>query len=352
MSGLEYQPMIPSQDMASVEGIFEALKASMTPVLIHPYWQKSVTDQVLAQIPLWPRPTRPSLVVFTSGTSGLPKPCLLSLEALEKNAEMSNQNLQVTSSDRWLLNLPLFHVGGLGIMFRCRLAGAKLSFGSALDEAITIQSVVPTQLYRLLPRPPKRRVWLLGGAPVSRDLMTQILALKLPVVRTYGMTEMCSQVTATSLAFSEAELQTSGRPLPGVELKLVDQRIWVRSPAKMSGYLPALDSFDWFQTSDLGELTEHGLKVLGRADRAFKCGGELIQPEQIERALLNIPGVRQVRVDSQEDPEYGRVPVCYLETDLDRKLVLEVSGLKGLFKPQVLKSWSERPVMTWKDGAD
>jgi hypothetical protein len=54
-------------------------------------------------------------------------------------------------------------------------------------------------------------------------------------------------------------------------------------------------------------------------------------------------------VEAQDHPEYGQVSVCYLDTDLDLKAVLEASELKGLFKPQIAKSWSDRTLNTWKD---
>ena len=129
---------------------------------------------------------RPATIVFTSGSTGIPKAVLHSYGNYYYNALGCNRNLPLTAGDRWLLDLPLYHVGGLGILFRCLLAGATVvmpdgreTLDAVLERyEITHLSVVVTQLHRLLRQPesvryPSLRYVVLGGSPVPLKLLSR-----------------------------------------------------------------------------------------------------------------------------------------------------------------------------------
>lgn len=271
-----------------------------------------------------------ALAVFTSGSTGAPKAALLPWAALLASAEGVVARLDLRAGDRWLLDLPVAHVGGLGVVIRCAQAGAAMAVpypGASVAEAVaalrpTHVSFVGTQLRRLLDTHADTssvRAILLGGSAIPADLLRRATEAGLPVALSYGMTEMGSTVTATEPG---SDLDTSGRVLPGREVRLVDSEIQVRGATRFGGYLTPdglsrpFDAEGWFATGDLGHLTEAGhLVVEGRRGLRFVSGGENVQPEAIERELLRLGGVVEAVVVPHEDAEFGQRPVAFVRME-------------------------------------
>ncbi|UCD62693.1 MAG: AMP-binding protein [Candidatus Zixiibacteriota bacterium] len=222
---------------------------------------------------------RPATIVLTSGTSARPKGVLLTYGNHYFNARGSNDNIPLSPGDRWLLSLPLYHVGGLGILFRCLLSGAAVVIpgknealiDSILAHNITHLSAVPTQLRRMLgdkkaadvfTRP---RAVLVGGGPVPFALVQQALEMGFNLHTSYGCTEMASQVTTTAPGDPAEKLRTSGRPLKYGEIRIAgDGEICVRGRTRFRGYVGRdidADPFDdagWFGTGDVGSFDHDG----------------------------------------------------------------------------------------------
>lgn len=278
---------------------------------------------------------RPATVVFTSGSTGEPKAALHTFGNHYRNAEGSNTNIPLVPDDRWIHSLPLYHVGGLSILFRCLVAGAAILLPGpevTLGEAITKTgathvSLVSTQLLRLLR---EERVdtstleaILLGGGPIPASLLDEAVTRGLPVHASYGLTEMASQVTATRRGATREELRTAGRPLPYREVEISEGgEILVRGETLFAGYLDGdrldlpLDEDGWFHTKDLGEIDAAGnLRVRGRKDNLFISGGENVQPEEIEEALIRLEGIEEAVVVPISDEEFGQRPVAFVRTD-------------------------------------
>ena len=274
----------------------------------------------------------PATLVFTSGSTGTPKAALHTFGNHYYSALGSNENIALGPGDRWLLSLPLYHVGGLSILFRCLLGGAAMvlaepgekSGESIAKYGVTHVSLVSTQLRRLLSEgdaSESLKAVLLGASGIPASLLEQAANRNLPVYTSYGLTEMASQVTTTSGA-SREELETSGRVLPYREVSISgESEILVRGETLFSGYVEGdkverpLDREGWFHTKDLGELGADGyLRVLGRRDNLFISGGENVQPEEIEEALLHLEGVLQAAVAPVPDPEFGFRPVAFVRT--------------------------------------
>ena len=276
-------------------------------------------------------------ILFTSGSSGKPKAVLHSLGNHYFSARGSNQNIRVQPGDRWLLSLPLYHVGGLAILFRTILAGGAVVVPAKeippeeiiQQTDITHLSLVSTQLYRLLknpsllPRLRQMKAILLGGSAIPPPLIRQAAENDLPVFTSYGSTEMASQITTTVPGDPPERLLTSGRVLPYREVKMgEDGEILVRGKTLFRGYLkggrlnPARTSDGWFRTGDLGRMDEQGyLIITGRKDNMFISGGENIQPEMIERQLREIEGITDALVVPVPHPEYGHRPAAFLKTE-------------------------------------
>jgi O-succinylbenzoic acid--CoA ligase len=302
-------------------------------------------------------------VVFTSGSTGGPKAALHSLGNHYYSALGSNENIPLGPGDRWLAPLPFYHVGGLGVLFRCLLSGATIALpgaGEPIGEAVdrlgaTHASLVATQLRRLLREdsvPGTLRAVLLGGGAMPESLLDDAVEAGLPVHTSYGMTETSSQVTTTPSGASRETLRTSGRALPHRELRISDSgEILVRGRTLFLGYLDGdglrdpTDEAGWFHTGDLGHLDGAGyLTVRGRLDNMFVSGGENVQPEEIEAALKRLPGVEESVVVPVPDTEFGHRPVAFVRVGGETR-VEEISRrlepLPRFMVPVAFHPWPE-----------
>lgn len=270
----------------------------------------------------------PATMVFTSGSTGRPKAVVHTFGNHYFSAEGSNQNIALGPGDRWLLSLPLYHVGGLAILFRCLIGRAAVYIPGAdtpLHEAatrVTHASMVATQLRRVLEAGADLdlRAILLGGSAIPDQLIDEAHRRGLPIHTSYGLTEMASQVATTPPNASLSTLKTSGFVLPHRELRIEpDGEILVRGRTRFAGYAEGaeltkpFDAGGWYATGDLGEIDGVGLlRIRGRKDNMFISGGENITPEEIEAAMRAIPGVQDAVVVPVEDKEWGHRPVAFV----------------------------------------
>lgn len=329
---LRYSRLVVPQ----LEG-FEAL----TPDLLH----EVVTSEndgkrieaSLRQCPLDRRAT----ILFTSGTTQHPKAVVHSLGNHYYSAVGANQNINFVPGDRWLLSLPIYHVGGLAILVRALVGGGAVVLADLKPSSpdpfqqfdISHLSVVPTQLYRLmqdealLPRLQTLKAILIGGSDIPSALIHKAIQHRLSIHTTYGSTEMSSQTTTTRPHESPERLLTAGRLLPNRALKIAaDGQILVKGKTLFQGYLAsdgaiisAVDAAGWFATGDIGSLDEAGyLTVLGRTDNMFISGGENICPEEIETVLQSMPGLVNVMVVPIKSVEFGARPVAFVQTESGR----------------------------------
>jgi len=281
---------------------------------------------------------RIAALVPTSGSSGTPRLVRSSHRAFLAAGRLTAESFGLESEDRWLLALPLAHIGGLGMLLRCVLHRSALvlfeprrSVLAELDRlvqaveehAVTLVSLVPTLLARLLEPPlawrppPSLRMVLLGGAPIPRELVARARGAGIPVVPTYGMTETCASAVLGRYVERLAppppggELLASGTAGLGVELRLVEGLVELRSDTLFSGYLgePASDPRGgWFRTLDRGVLDARGeLTVTGRATDVIITGAENVDPAEVEAALLALPGVRLACVIGVPDATFGEL---------------------------------------------
>ncbi|MBT8401236.1 MAG: AMP-binding protein, partial [Rhodothermia bacterium] len=193
-------------------------------------------------------PDRTVLGIHTSGSCGAPKAAALTYANLIFSALGANRAIKLEPGDRWLLSLPLYHVGGFGILFRCLLAGACVAIPDEPREIVrsiqrsraTHLSLVPTQLRRLLSDPNRDdalrglKSVLVGGSATPDDLMNQALDAGLPLYLTYGLTEMGSQV-ATAEPNEVRPNSLSVLPFRGVRIE--GGEILVRGESLFLGYI-------------------------------------------------------------------------------------------------------------------
>ncbi len=262
----------------------------------------------------------PGTIIQTSGSTGKPKLAVHTFDNHHFNALGVVEALDVRPGDKWLLSLPLYHVGGLAILFRCLAADATLVLNRTVDE-VHFASMVPTQLIRNKSNLSYLKALLLGGASIPPHLIQP------PVIPTYGCTEM-----ASTIALGKKVLKHS-------ELKITDDgEIWVNGPTLFSGYLDAPHS-GWFPTGDLG-YWDNGLVVTGRKDTMFISGGENIHPEEIEMHLMSLPGVENAVVVPVPHPEFGHRPIAFVKGQAAKE---DLMGKLPKFKiPDRFLPWPER----------
>ncbi|UYI48011.1 o-succinylbenzoate--CoA ligase [Vibrio natriegens] len=262
-------------------------------------------------------------IVFTSGSTGVPKAVVHTHRQHYTSAQGLLSEFTFTQQDTWLLSLPLYHVSGLAIMYRWLFAGATLKVGDGqLAEdilGVSHASLVPTQLKRLLDDKAELSLShvLLGGSHVDHELALRAASQGIETWLGYGMTEAASTVTAKQID----KTSNAGHVLQNRDIKLVDGRIFIGGQTLASGYFfqgditPLVDESGWFDSKDLGEWQGNELKIIGRADNQFISGGENIHCEEIEAVLNQIESVVQSIVVPVEDKEFGQRPVAVIQTD-------------------------------------
>lgn len=257
-------------------------------------------------------------LVLTSGTAGRPKIARLSDEAFHANADAARRRLGLDDGDRWLFSLSLAHAGGLAMLLRGRDIGQSLVFpseGGQPPASFEYTSWVPTQLHRWLqdnPTPAAHQVRgiLVGGAPVPEDLERQAREAGLPIRITYGLTETHSQAATQTV---ESPAGSAGPSLDGVEIAERGGELWIRGPTLFQGYLDDPKATErtlqggWLHTGDSGSVDKNGnVWVRGRLDDLVISGGENVDPLEVERVIMQAPGVLEACVVGVPDEAWGQ----------------------------------------------
>ncbi|CAK1805100.1 O-succinylbenzoate--CoA ligase [Vibrio crassostreae] len=262
-------------------------------------------------------------IVFTSGSTGNPKAVAHTLEQHLCSASGLLEVFRYQQGNTWLLSLPMYHVSGLAIVHRWLATGGCIKIGSGqLEtdiEGCSHASLVATQLHRLLKSKQALTLThvLLGGSHIPEALGLEAQQMGIETWLGYGMTEAASTVTAKPVDASS----TAGFVLNHRQLKIENQRIYIGGNTLASGYYhqgkltPLVDEHGWFDSKDLGEWVGEQVSIIGRADNQFISGGENIHCEEIERALNQLPEVKQAFIVPIEDSEFGFRPVAIVDCD-------------------------------------
>lgn len=288
-------------------------------------------------------PDDPLLVIATSGSTGEPKGVMLSGNNISASVDASRKRLGLKSGDCWLNCLPLFHIGGLSVLYRCLEAGASVLLHQGFDgvsvwsdilrHRVTHISLVPAMLSKLLDAaggelpPESLKVVLIGGGGLSAELAARAHHGGWPLCVSFGMSETASQLSTDCNANAGLDSGRVGKLLGGFELSLGREgRIRVRGEAVMVGYVnPELELGDglsdgWFDTGDLGELDQDGsLRILGRVDDRLVSGGKTIHPTEVENLLNCCAGVKEVAVTGVPDPVWGDRLVALYAGSIDEE---------------------------------
>jgi malonyl-CoA/methylmalonyl-CoA synthetase len=343
-----------------------------------------------AVLPDEPGPEAPAVIVYTSGTTGPPKGAVLPRRALASNLDALADAWEWTGEDVLAHALPLFHVHGLilGVIGPLRLGGTVHHLGrfdsaamaAELGGPTTMMFGVPTMYHRLAADAERdrdiaravgeARVLVSGSAalPATEHVRLERLTGQ-RIVERYGMSETLMN---TAVRFDgERRPGTVGLPLPGVDVRLVDDdgapldtsddetvgEIQVRGPNLFLEYLNRPDATaevmrdGWFATGDMATRAEDGyIRIVGRrATDLIKSGGYKIGAGEIEGALLEHPGVAEVAVTGEPDDDLGERIVAWVvpsdgERPGEKELEDHVARLLTPHKrPRVVRYLDELP---------
>jgi malonyl-CoA/methylmalonyl-CoA synthetase len=299
------------------------------------------------------QPDDTAFVLYTSGTTGPPKGALIPLRAVSANLDALAEVWEWTSHDRLAHGLPLFHVHGiiLGILGPLRTGGSVEHVGrfsaaalaSALKRGATMVFGVPTMYSRVAADAEENgaiarafagaRLLVSGSAALPASVHRKLEALTgQTVLERYGLTE--TLILTGMRAGEPAPHGTVGPPLPGVELRLLDEQgaavdeadqesigeVVARGSCIFTGYLNRPDATaealrdGWFYTGDLATYADGGsIRIIGRrATDLIKSGGYKIGAGEIESALLEHPAVAEAAVAGREDSDLGERVVAWV----------------------------------------
>ena len=305
------------------------------------------TSVALAQV----QEDDPVFILYTSGTTGFPKGALYTHKMLFWNSINTAISLVVNTESRTINVMPPFHTGGWNVLitpflhhgaYVCLLK--KFDPATALEllqsERCTIFMGVPTILQMIARDPafekasfPDMIYLIVGGEPMPIPLIEQWHGKKVPVRQGYGMTEVGPNLTSLHQNDAIRKKGSIGRPNFYVQTRIVDENgndqppgeapgeLWLRGPMVMPGYwnnpkastAAFSDDGQWFRTGDeLYQDKEGYLFVVDRIKNMYKSGGENVYPAEIERVLIQFPGVAEVAVTGVPDDKWGEVGKAFV----------------------------------------
>jgi len=301
---------------------------------------KLLPETNLAPIELY----KPAVIIFTSGSNSKPKIVEHSFSNLYESFLSGNQILRQSEDDRWLSSLPFYHIGGFSIFVRALFAGCTLILPQDLSmesirntirkEKPTLLSLVSPQLKEIVDKNispnPELRIVLVGGGRIDSYLIASAINIGWNIYKVYGSTETASFISILSPAEFKLRNESSGKPIPPNIINICDimgnklppnrtGEITIKTNSLFSKYLFD-DEFTLqklsngvFNSGDVGYLDEDGyLFVEARRTDLIVSGGENINPVEVEFAINNFPGVKEVCVFPIGDIKWGQKAIAVI----------------------------------------
>ncbi|MCL2126432.1 MAG: AMP-binding protein [Oscillospiraceae bacterium] len=324
---------------------------------------------------------------YTSGTTGFPKGVMLTHYNIVNNGKCIGDRMDLSTADRFLIHVPMFHCFGMVLSMTAAMShgstmsplpyfSPKAALACVKQERITVCNGVPTMFIAMLEHEDfdpadfsYMRTGIMAGSPcpisVMRDVIEKMNVSEITIV--FGQTESSPGCTQSSTDDPvEVRVGTVGRPLPGVECKIVDPDTYEDLPDEvtgefvargynlMKGYykMPeataaAIDKDGWLHTGDLAcRLPDGNFRITGRLKDMIIRGGENIYPKEIEEFLYTHPKVKDVQVIGVPSEQYGEeIMACIVLKDGETMTDKEA-------KDFVLASMAKHKVPSYVDFVD
>lgn len=320
----------------------------------------------------------PALILYTSGTTGFPKGAVLSHRMLFWNSINTSLRLNITSADKTVIFLPLFHTGGWNVLTTpffhhgaeiilikkfepelvlslCEKFKTTILFGvpTTMDMLARSNRFSSTELKSI-------RYAIVGGEPMPLELINVWEARSIPIRQGYGLTEFGPNVFSLNEEDSKRKIGSIGFPNFYIQCRVVDGHnidckahevgeLLLKGPMLMTGYWKNKKATDetikdgWLYTGDLVKKDDEGyFYVVGRKKEMFISGGENVYPAEIERVLRTLPGIREAAVVGIKDAKWGEVGSAFVSLEKEGLLdadKIQQHCLKHLAKFKVPKEF-------------
>jgi len=302
-------------------------------------------------IPAEPDDDQPAVLMYTGGTTGLPKGVILPQKAIALITYRSQMGMLIEPGWRYLAFMPLFHVGSImtwalliptgGSVYLLPGFEPKAVMNAVRDHRITAIAGVPTMFGLIVHHPDfepsmfeSLTLMGYGAAPMPDALLARYMSMypNLNFFQAYGMTEFAATVCALTPHDHRTGgniLKSVGRPCIGVEVEIRDPEtteplpvgdvgeLWIRCDSAMLGYWNKPEATahalvdGWYRSGDAGRMNDQGYVFLAdRVKDMIVSGGENVYPAEVENALMKHPAVADVAVIGIPDERWGEVPLA------------------------------------------
>ncbi len=322
---------------------------------------KGVSDEEVRLRQSGVRVRETAIIMYTSGTTAMPKGAMLSHEAFSRYGISIQQRMLLNEDDKIWSALPMFHIGGVAFMLASIFVGGTYFHTGHFDPGVALAQIRDENCTVALPA--FETIWLpiithqdrsdndfdslrtlmCVGVP-ERLREFQKATPQAPLLNAVGQTEACAFLGLSELD-DEPELRftTGGFPMPGLEVEVHDPEtgeklpygsigeLWYRGPAMFDGYFrdselneSVFDERGFFRTGDICELDSDGrVTFISRLKDMLKVGGENVAAAEVEGYLLTHPAVALAQVVAAPDERYVEVPAAYIQLNPDTDVTEE-----------------------------
>ena len=315
----------------------------------------TISDEAVAARQAGVRVRDTAIIMYTSGTTAMPKGAMLSHESFSRYASSVKERMILTEDDIFWAALPMFHIGGVAFVLASLFVGSTFIHTGNYNPDVALQQIRDERPTVVLPafetiwvpvvNHPDReeddfdsvRVVMVVGVP-ERLRQFQEQTPHAPILNCFGQTEVCAFLSLSELD-DEPELRFTkgGFPMPGMEAEVHDPdtgdvlpngsvgELWYRGPNMFDGYFrdqelteEVFDERGFFKTGDICEIDIDGrVTFVSRLKDMLKVGGENVSAAEVEGYLITHPAIALAQVVSAPDERYVEVPAAFIQLKPD-----------------------------------